>query len=169
MDMDKIRIADMFAYAAHSSVGQKRKYCGSEYIVHPRRVSNMVCKFGGTEDMIIASLLHDVIEDTKIGIYAISELFGFNVANMVCDLTDFTPIEYGNRKKRKEKYYNQIVNSPKESQIIKLADIIDNSNDVREKDPVFAKVYLKEQLHLLNGMEKVKDHTLFKIAMEKVK
>ena len=47
--MDVIQKADLFASVAHAAIGQKRKYSGVDYIVHPRRVSKIVADAGGTE------------------------------------------------------------------------------------------------------------------------
>ena len=50
------------ASVAHAAIGQKRKYSGVDYIVHPRGVSAIVADNGGTDDMIAAALLHDVLD-----------------------------------------------------------------------------------------------------------
>ena len=59
--MDVIQKADLFASVAHAAIGQKRKYSGVDYIVHPRRVSKIVADAGCTEDMIAAALLLSLI------------------------------------------------------------------------------------------------------------
>ena len=58
--------AKMFATAAHAAIGQKRKYSGDDYIVHPQRVAAIVEKHGGTDEMIAAAWLHDTVEDTDV-------------------------------------------------------------------------------------------------------
>ncbi len=56
-----------------------------------------------------------------------------------------------------------------EAQIIKLADLIDNSDDIEANDPKFAKVFLKEKAHLIEVMDKVHLHPLHPIAIGVVK
>ena len=56
----------MFATAAHAAIGQKRKYSGDDYIVHPARVASIVTRHGGTDEMIAAAWLHDTVEDTDV-------------------------------------------------------------------------------------------------------
>ena len=51
--MDVIQKADLFASVAHAAIGQKRKYSGVDYIVHPRRVSKIVADAGGTVGEIV--------------------------------------------------------------------------------------------------------------------
>ena len=53
----------------------------------------------------------------------------------------------------------------KEAQIIKLADLIDNSDDIEANDPSFAKVFLKEKAHLVKVMDKVHKHPLYSVAL----
>ena len=73
-----------FCIEAHK--GQKRK-SGAEYAVHPILVAAIVAHFGGTEDMIKAALLHDVVEDTGFAKSEVAARFGTVVAELVDGLT----------------------------------------------------------------------------------
>jgi (p)ppGpp synthase/HD superfamily hydrolase len=90
--------AKLFAAAAHGAIGQKRKYTGEDYIVHPIAVAEIVRSVPHTEVMIAAALLHDVVEDTPV---TLEERFGCEVRELVDWLTDKP--EKGNRKERKAK------------------------------------------------------------------
>jgi (p)ppGpp synthase/HD superfamily hydrolase len=162
--MDVIQKADLFASVAHAAIGQKRKYSGVDYIVHPRRVSKIVADAGGTDDMIAAALLHDVLEDTYVTSEMIAEEFGWKIHKLVVELTDISKPEDGNRAKRKAKDAEKLSFASREAQIVKLADLIDNSDDIEANDPKFAKVFLKEKAHLIKVMDKVHDHPLFEVA-----
>jgi hypothetical protein len=161
--MNLIDKADMYADIAHKAVGQKRKYTGVEYIEHPRRVANIVAKYGNDE-MIAAALLHDVLEDTKVTSKHLRKVFGEKVTELVEELTDASKPEDGNRAKRKAIDAEKISKVSEEAQIIKLADLIDNSNDIKRNDPNFAKIFLEEKEKLLEIMTKVHDHPLFSEA-----
>ena len=65
-----------FATKAHE--GQKRKYSDEDYITHPIAVATIVEEHGGDIEMILAALLHDVIEDTKYSARDIRTQFGDN-------------------------------------------------------------------------------------------
>jgi len=69
---------------AHSS--QKRK-SGEPYVIHPILVASIVAKLGNDEAMIIAALLHDVVEDTAFSIEDIENNFGKDVSLLVEGLT----------------------------------------------------------------------------------
>jgi len=72
------------AIKAHD--GQKRK-SGEPYIVHPILVATITAVVSAEEIMVIAALLHDVVEDTSYTLEDIKELFGADVAHIVDGLT----------------------------------------------------------------------------------
>ena len=160
--------AKMFATAAHAAIGQKRKYSGDDYIVHPQRVAAIVEKHGGTDEMIAAAWLHDTVEDTDVTPELITEMFGDDVASIVEGLTDVSLPSDGNRAKRKSIDRMHSASASTEAQFVKCADIIDNSWDIAENDLSFAKVYKSEVFLLLHAMTKVKHTEIWEQAMQSV-
>ena len=77
----KIHKAIEFAVIKHAN--QKRKGTDIPYIVHPMEVMQILSENGCSEDMIIAGLLHDTVEDTDTTIDEIQIHFGDNVAQFV--------------------------------------------------------------------------------------
>jgi len=80
-DNDRIVEAFEFAYAAHK--GACRKSSTIPYIVHPLDVASTLMKNNAPEDVVIAGLLHDVVEDTKFTLSDIRDRFGDEVATLV--------------------------------------------------------------------------------------
>jgi len=160
--------AKMFATAAHAAIGQKRKYSGDDYIIHPQRVAAIVEKHGGTDEMIAAAWLHDTVEDTDVTPELITEMFGDDVASIVEGLTDVSLPSDGNRAKRKSIDRMHSASASTEAQFVKCADIIDNSWDIAENDLNFAKVYKSEVFLLLHAMTKVKHTEIWDQAMQSV-
>ncbi len=72
--------------AKEAHVHQKRK-SGEPYIIHPILVATITALVSDDESMIIAALLHDVVEDTDYVIEEIEAIFGSDVAHMVEGLT----------------------------------------------------------------------------------
>ena len=157
-----------YATAAHAAVGQRRKYTDEPYIVHPARVAVIVSKFGGTDDMISAAYLHDVVEDTGVSIEDIQDMFGPDVALIVDGLTDVSVPEDGNRTVRKAMDRAHSAEATYEAQFVKCADIIDNAIDIGVNDPSFNVVYRKEMAMLLDVMGKVKDTPIYTAAVKAV-
>jgi len=159
--MTIVEKAYTFATAAHAAVGQKRKYDGADYIVHPTRVANLVKQYGGTDAMIAAAYLHDVVEDTDVTMDTITGMFGSVVAKYVSDLTDVSKPSDGNREARKTIDRQHTANATADSQFIKCADIIDNAYDIADNDPSFWRVYKREMSLLLDEMVRVKDTPIY--------
>jgi (p)ppGpp synthase/HD superfamily hydrolase len=153
--MDIVRKAQVYAMAAHAAVGQKRKYTGEPYIVHPAEVAKIVAGVSGaTPDMVAAAWLHDVVEDTGCTITDIHMGFGADIASLVSWLTDVSKPEDGPRWYRKKMDREHTAQAPAEAQTIKLADLISNSKSIMAHDPKFAKVYLEEKRLLLEVLTK---------------
>ena len=152
--MDLYEKARIFATAAHGAIGQKRRYCGRDYIVHPIAVAELVRSVPHTEAMLAAALLHDVVEDTHITLAAIQKEFGADVNELVFWLTDAP--ETGNRKERKAKSCARWENAPAAAKTIKVADVIDNSKSIFACDAPFSMVFAREiepLLDMLHGAE----------------
>lgn len=83
-------------------------------------------------DVIIAALLHDVIEDAGVKKEELEQRFGADVASLVVEMTDDKSLPKAERK------LLQIEHAPKLSrraQIIKLADKISNLKSVLHSPP----------------------------------
>lgn len=146
-----ISAAKHFAREAH--LGQRRKYTGNDYIEHPEMVAYLVASVGGSEQMIAAAWLHDVVEDTKYTLFDL-HIFGPIVMSYVDELTDKTKLEDGNRKFRKNQEKLRIAKISDNGKTIKLADLIDNSVSIISHDTTgFKSIYLQEKRELLEVLK----------------
>ena len=57
------RFERAFLFAAEKHAGQTRKTTTVPYIAHLMGVASLALEYGGDEDLAIAALLHDVVED----------------------------------------------------------------------------------------------------------
>lgn len=145
--------ARVFATAAHSAVGQLRKYTNEPYWTHTREVADMVSALpGATEAMIAAAHLHDVVEDTGVTIETVREEFGVEVADLVGWLTDVSKPGMGNREFRKGIDRAHTAQAPAEAQSIKCMDLCSNTRSIVQHDAKFARTYLAEKRQLLAVM-----------------
>jgi guanosine-3',5'-bis(diphosphate) 3'-pyrophosphohydrolase len=152
--MSRLTRAGIFAEMAHGS--QVRKYTGEPYVTHCLNVAMLVgtaqhC----TEDMQIAAMLHDVVEDTDVRLGEVMREFDTDVAVLVWHLTDqFTKERYPewNRQERKRCECKRLSRISPEAQTIKYADIIDNAVSIRKHDPNFFRIYRAECSKLLDVM-----------------
>ena len=163
-------ITHAIKYAKEAHGDQVRKYTGEPYYKHGLAVARIVQEHAAvyTQPMLVAALLHDVVEDTDITLDEIQREFGSEVADLVGWLTDVSKPEDGNRTTRKAIDRAHSAQAPIEAKSIKLADLIDNTNDIVAHDEKFAKVYMAEKRLLLEVLGDA-DSTLFETATSQVK
>ena len=145
-----MRVSDALLFATGAHGDQRRKYTGEPYIIHPIEVMMLVRQYGGDETMQIAALLHDVVEDTNVEPWQIETSFGVRVRALVDQLTE--PAHLGNRATRKAAEAARLGQVSADAQTIKCADLISNTRSIVERDPNFAKVYLREKRDMLLRM-----------------
>ena len=160
----QIEKAITFATKAHE--GQTRKYTGEPYIVHPLAVMETVKTVEHTDEMLMAAVLHDTVEDCDVTLDQIAFHFGHCVADLVEELTDISKPEDGNRAFRKTMDREHSAQASSQGQTIKIADLLDNTKSITEHDEDFAKVYMKEKDQLVQLLVKA-DKTLLKKAQKK--
>jgi (p)ppGpp synthase/HD superfamily hydrolase len=85
------RMAQAVALAAMVHDGQTRMSNGDPYLVHPLMTARLVGAWGGSQNDVIAAVLHDTVEDTPADPVALLEhivdTFGHDVATVVTALT----------------------------------------------------------------------------------
>ena len=88
-------------FSAYKHRNQRRKNRITPYINHPIEVAEMLWKIGKVRDMdlIIAALLHDVLEDTETMPAEIEELCGKHILSIVQEVTDDKNLSKQQRKK----------------------------------------------------------------------
>ena len=91
-DTSEITRAFEVAHTAHK--GQLRK-SGEDYITHPVAVTQILAELGLNEVTLIASLLHDTVEDTPYSLTQLRVDFGDEIANLVDGVTKLDKLTYG--------------------------------------------------------------------------
>src|SRR3989338_3709134 len=124
-DVKKILAALEFAIEKHK--GQRRDE-GKAYVIHPIRVAVTLLHDVGTwdADIVVAALLHDVVEDCGIRVRTIAARFGKRAAKFVSALTRRSIKGETDHEKEKHKIYklDQLKHAVVEIQLIKCADIL---------------------------------------------
>ena len=115
--------------AAGAHRGQTRKGSDVPYVVHPIHVSVILIRYGFDEDVTIAGLLHDVVEDQDVSLDEIEARFGPAVAEMVGALTE-RKRENGEERPwevRKAEALAQLRQASDDAVAVKAADTLHNS------------------------------------------
>ena len=128
MAISKIILASKYASEKHA--GQFRK--GNHdipYINHPIKVTHVLASVGAVEDedVLAASLLHDVLEDTDTTFQELVNIFGERVAQIVAEVSDEKDLEKAERKALQIKNAKTL---SYEAKLIRIADKVCNVQDI---------------------------------------
>ena len=126
------RFRRAFLFAADKHSGQTRKASTIPYIAHLMGVTSLVLEFGGDEDMAIAALLHDVVEDCG-GLPILKEVrrrFGPRVAKIVDGCTDSFTDPKPPWRERKETYLRHLKKADAETRLVSAADKLNNVRSI---------------------------------------
>lgn len=128
----KLQKAIDFAIKTHQlDQNQKRKGKEIPYITHPLSLGIILAKAGAEEDVIIAGILHDTIEDSvddsKVSREQIIQEFGEEVAKMVNDVTEQD--KSLSWEIRKQQALDHIAYMSHGSLLVKTADVLHNMRD----------------------------------------
>jgi len=121
VNADRMQRAIALAVRAHS--GQVRKSTEIPYVVHPIGVGMILTQSGYDEELVIAGLLHDVIEESDVRVSEIEREFGTAVARIVTACTEDKSESW---EVRKQRFVAGMREAPKNVQIVVCADKLDN-------------------------------------------
>lgn len=109
--------------------GQVRKGSGIPYIQHPLAVAVILDRLDFDEDVIIAGLLHDAVEDTAATLEEIRAGFGDRVAEIVRHDSEIKHDASGRKRPwidRKRDHLEALADAPIEAWAVALADKLHN-------------------------------------------
>ena len=122
-------------FAAQVHRNQDRKKSGIPYISHLLGVASIVLDYGGDEEMAIAALLHDAVEDHggRPMLKVIEQVFGTRVAKIVDGCTDSyaeDPKKKESWETRKFRYLRRLRHEDAETRFVSAADKLYNTRAV---------------------------------------
>lgn len=126
------RFLRAFQFAAEKHAGQTRKASTIPYLAHLMGVASLVLEAGGDEDVAIAALLHDVVEDCG-GAPMLKEVrrrFGARVAKVVDGCTDCDTYPKPPWRERKENYLWHLKKADGDTRLVSAADKLNNVRSI---------------------------------------
>jgi (p)ppGpp synthase/HD superfamily hydrolase len=126
------RFLRAFQFAAEKHSGQTRKASTIPYIAHLMGVASLVLEAGGDENLAIAALLHDVVEDCggKPMLKEVRRRFGNRVAKIVDDCTDAYTDPKPPWRERKESYIRRLKKADAGARLVSAADKLNNVRSI---------------------------------------
>ena len=139
-----------FYYAEQAHYGQYRR-SGEPYVSHPLAVTNILAEMRMDHQSLVAAMLHDVIEDTRIDKKTIENQFGEIVAELVDGVSKLTQIEFSSlEEKQAENFRKMALAMARDIRVVlvKLADRLHNMRTLGVLPPKKAKHVAKETLEI---------------------
>jgi (p)ppGpp synthase/HD superfamily hydrolase len=147
-----------FAKSAHK--GQLRRFIGQSYFdAHVKKVNAIVKQHTIDEDILCASILHDVAEDcyddVEVGLQEITNIFGPRVGKLVSELTSSTEEIQKSYQGDKASYLvDKMTHMSDDALLIKLSDRLQNISDAFTASERFRQRYFDETWTIINNIEK---------------
>lgn len=125
-----VRIQEAIQFAITAHTGQTRKGKDIPYITHPLSVALILARADAEEDVVIAGILHDTVEDSdgKITISDVESKFGEAVAMLVDHVTEHD--KSLSWEERKSQALAHIYEMPYGALLLKSADVLANLSDL---------------------------------------
>ncbi|MDO8523830.1 MAG: HD domain-containing protein [bacterium] len=118
--------------------GEEKRKSGKPYIIHPHRIALTLAELGMDRETIIAGILHDTLEDTKLTAEEIEQKFGATVRFLVEGVTKISKLKYRGVERHVESLRRLLVATANDIRviIIKLADRLDNMETLEYVEPL---------------------------------
>ena len=135
------RLDAALALAARGHQDQRRKGTDIPYIAHPVHVAMMLMGAGAPEDVVLAGVLHDTLEDTTVTRADIADTVGEHVAELVEGVThaDEDPAAGRTWRSTREDAVAKLARAAPDVVLLKCADTLHNTSailqGVREHGP----------------------------------
>ncbi len=154
-----------YIYAKEKHNNQFRK-SGEPYILHPLWTAHFLAQWRMPPDVIIAGLLHDILEDTPVQYEELKEKFSEDIANIVESVTKVSYFAKANRRQIKSQYLRKLyLSMAKDIRVIivKLADRLHNLKTIsflkeskrqeiaKESLEIYASIAKRIGMHRLNA------------------
>lgn len=119
-------------FAARKHAQQTRKKTRIPYIAHLMSVCALVLEAGGDEDLAIAALLHDVVEDCggEPMLKEVRRRFGARVAHVVAGCTDADTYPKPPWRQRKAAYLKHLKTADADVRLVSAADKLHNARSI---------------------------------------
>ncbi|MFI4968573.1 MAG: RelA/SpoT family protein [Lysobacterales bacterium] len=144
------RVRRAYEVGARAHAGQTRR-SGEPYITHPVAVAGILAELGMDAETIIAAILHDTLEDTKLTVAEIGAEFGPTVIELVDGVTKLDKVRFRSRQEAAaESFRKMLLAMARDLRVIliKLADRLHNMRTLGAMDPESRRRIARETLDI---------------------
>jgi len=146
---------------------QKSGHNKKPVVGHSLRLGFYLLEKGYKKKVIIAGILHDLLEDTDVSFQKISEIFGMEISNLVLSVTFdpkiIDPVEQYNN------LFTKVLIKGRDAFIIKAVDLLMNSQYIHlVTDKRKRKGLIRKNMYFLSLFEEFKDELIYKILKQEI-
>lgn len=151
--LDADEVAEIYAaylFGAEAHDGQIRK-SGEPYIFHPLQVARILAEMRLDHQVLIAAILHDVIEDTETAKEHVGKAFGEDVAELVDGVSKLTQVSFKSKAEAHAEYFRKMMMAMARDirvMLIKLADRLHNMRTLNALRPEKRRQIARETLEI---------------------
>lgn len=127
------RLKQVYLVARDAHAGQTRS-SGEPYITHPVAVACILAKMQLDHEILMASLLHDVIEDTSATYQDMEQLFGKSVAELVEGVSKLDKLQFRNRQEAQAENFRKMIVAMVQDIRVILIKLADRTHNMRTLD-----------------------------------
>ncbi|RUO23998.1 bifunctional GTP diphosphokinase/guanosine-3',5'-bis(diphosphate) 3'-diphosphatase [Aliidiomarina minuta] len=150
--VERIYEAFKVSFDAH---GDQKRQSGEPYITHPVAVAGILADMRLDHETLMAALLHDVIEDTRLGKEDLAELFGATVAELVEGVSKLDKLEFTSKEELQTENYRKMIMAMVQDIrviLIKLADRTHNMRTIGHLRPDKRRRIARETLEIYSPL-----------------
>jgi (p)ppGpp synthase/HD superfamily hydrolase len=120
---------DAIEFSARAHRGQFRKASQIPYILHPINVARILIECDASQELILAAILHDVVEDTPVTLEQVRAEFGDDVASLVEATSEADKKDTWENRKRA--MLDLAETASQDVLLLELADRLDNIREIQ--------------------------------------
>lgn len=130
---NKLKLHEAIVFSTRAHHGQVRKGSDVPFMIHPFETAQILTEAGCSDEVVIAGLLHDTLEDTETSSTDISSAFGYKVLGLVFAASEDKRQEWEVRKQHTIDYLKH--EATQDEMLLICADKLSNLRAIRyEKD-----------------------------------
>ena len=147
--LPRARCAAAFAERRHA---EQRRSDGTPFIQHPREVATLLYQAGAAEHVIVAGLLHDVIEKAAVNASELRTQFGSQITRLVLAVSDDDRIE--NYAARKAALRHQVADAGEEALTVFAADKLSKFRELERETTINPRARVRSRARRLQHYQR---------------
>lgn len=163
-------IVELAFWQMSEAHGEERRKSGEFYISHPVAVCLLLAEMKMDKDTLAGALLHDVPEDTSVGLDELKKVFSNEILFLISGVTKLSQIKYQGEDRYAENLRKMFVSMSRDLRVIfiKLADRIHNLSTLEALPPTKAKRIALESVEIYAPIAERLGMTHFKELIQEI-